>query len=163
MGEAVAGAGIDDVGITTAIEFDELFGVAAGGEGLVFQVDGAGVNVSELIDIADEDAPTFAANGRGAGEHIAAGGDEGAADAVGLENFHGFVDGVAFGNAAEVELHFGCEQGNGAVARVEFYFFKPDAGFHGDEGFGGGEFLLASSGAPEADHGAGGGVFGRGD
>ena len=53
MGKAVAGAGVDDVGIAAAVDFDKLFGVAGGGESLVLQVDGAGIDIPELVNVAD--------------------------------------------------------------------------------------------------------------
>ena len=39
--------------IALAFDFDKLFSVAGGGESLVLQVDGAGVNVSKLVNVAD--------------------------------------------------------------------------------------------------------------
>ena len=53
MGKAVAGAGINDMRIALAFDFDKLFSVAGGGESLVLQVDGTGVNVSKLVNVAD--------------------------------------------------------------------------------------------------------------
>jgi len=97
-------------------------------------------------------------NRRATREHVATGSNEGTMDAICFESFHGFVDGEALGNATKVELHVGGEQGDCAVTRIESYFFIADAGFYGGEDFGGGEFLLFASGAPEADHRAGGNV-----
>jgi len=98
------------------------------------------------------------ANGRAACEHVPASSNKGAMDTICFEGFHGFVDGEALGNASKVELHIGREQGDGAVTRIESYFFIADTGFYGGEGFGGGEFLLFASGAPEADHRTGGDI-----
>ena len=98
------------------------------------------------------------ADGRAAREHVAAGSNEGAVDAISFEGFHGFVDSEALGNASKVELHVGREQSDSAIAGIELYFFIADAGFYGGEGFGGGEFLLFASGAPEADYRASGDV-----
>jgi len=53
MGKAVPGAGINDMRITLAIDFNKLFSVAGGRESLVLQVDGAGVNVSKLVNVTD--------------------------------------------------------------------------------------------------------------
>jgi hypothetical protein len=98
------------------------------------------------------------ANGRAACEHVAAGSNEGAMDTISFKGFHGFVDGEALGNAPEVELHVGGEQGDGAVTRIESYFFIADAIFYGSQGDGAWKFLLFASGAPKADHRAGGNV-----
>ena len=76
------------------------------------------------------------ANGRAACEHVAAGSNEGAMDTISFKGFHGFVDGEALGNAPEVELHVGGEQGDGAVTRIESYFFIADAIFYGSQGDG---------------------------
>ena len=96
------------------------------------------------------------ADGRATREHVAAGSNEGAMDAICFEGFHGFVDGEALGNATEVELHVGGEQGDGAVTRIEFYFFIADAIFYGSQGDGAWKFLLFASYTPETNHGAGG-------
>jgi len=53
MGKSVTGAGINDMRITLAVDFDKLFGVTGGGESLVIKVDGAGVNIPKLVNVAD--------------------------------------------------------------------------------------------------------------
>ena len=45
-----------------------------------------------------------------------------------MENFQSFIDGVAFGDRAEVEHHAGFEQRDSLVARAEDYVRVADAG-----------------------------------
>ena len=53
MGKSATGAGINNMRITLAVDFDKLFGVTGCGESVVLQVDGAGVNVSKLVNVED--------------------------------------------------------------------------------------------------------------
>ena len=53
MGKTVPGAGINDMRITTTIDFNKLFGITGGGESLVPQVNGARIKITKLVHVAD--------------------------------------------------------------------------------------------------------------
>lgn len=77
-----------------------------------------------------------------------------------MESFDGFVHGVAFGDAAEVEAHaFDWERG-GVVGGVEVEFLVANACAGDIEEVFPGEFFLSSCPAPEAGIGADGDIEG---
>jgi hypothetical protein len=160
VGEADAGVGVDDVGVADAVDFEALVEVAGGGDGGVAEPGDAGGGCVGGVEGADFDAPGRLAWRGVADGDIAGGGDEGAVDAVASEDGEGFVGGVAFGDAAEVEAHVGAVEGDGAAAGVEFEVLPADAGAGFGEQVRGGQFTAAPGAAPEVHHGAEGDVEG---
>src|SRR5712691_2220608 len=72
----------------------------------------------------DADAPPRFARRRSARANVTARSNESAADAVSFQDHESFVRGVAFSDAAEVELHSRLQELGGAGARVETELFR---------------------------------------
>ena len=118
-GHGPAGARVEDVRVAYAVRGHPLFGVAGGGDGGVAEDDGAGVRRAGDVERGHVDGPAVSIRRRRGDDDVAAEGGEGACQAVRFEDGDGFVGGVAFGEAAEVEGHAGRVEGGGARGGVE--------------------------------------------
>ena len=155
-GGAKAGAGIDDVAVTFAVDLHELIKVA-GGRGIGFlQCD---PDRAFLTGGLQADFPMVLCGGRGPGGDFAGGIKKHTGDLEAVaQEFQAGVLGPAFGNTAEVELHPGFDKADGAVGLVEFHGLPATA----DAGLGEGvrlwKFAPAAAAAPEADAGGEGNI-----
>ncbi len=135
LGQAEAGGGVDDVGVTHAVDLDELLSVARGGNGRIGK-DERKRCAGGCAERGDLDGPTGFAGRRIAEGEIATGGDHRAGETALREEGEGFVGGVAFGDAAEVEQHAGAEQGDGARGGIEAEVNEAGGVLGGGAGFG---------------------------
>lgn len=159
-GEAETCARVHDVAEALAVDVDELFGVARGGDGGVGEEEDEGRRAWLLA--VGGDAPACLARGRVADDDVSGESDAGGGEASGAEEVEGGLRGEAFADAAEIEACAGAGEGGGLVGVVE----DEGGGADGGEGLvdvglrweGGGPACLA----PEGDGAADGDVEGAG-
>jgi hypothetical protein len=151
IGQAEAGARINDMGVALAIDLQVLKDIPGGGQRAVCQQDMLGRRRLRHIERRDFNPPTAAAGWWIAHGHVTAADDQGGFNTLLAQDADGFIDGISFGDAAEVQAHVGHQQFNRSGPWIQPHVTVADRRAGTIQSFGRRQRTVTSGSSPDVD------------